>query len=85
MHKSREKRTYKKAKMSLIYYLWQLTKFPKDLFFLMPITVFFVNKARWYVTQGIAEVVEIGAMLEQSLWDCLNARLSRHAFENPTE
>jgi hypothetical protein len=45
----------------------------------------FVNKARWYVTQGIAEVVEIGAMLEQSLWDCLNARLSRHAFENPKE
>ena len=45
----------------------------------------FVNKARWYVTQGIAEVVEIGAMLEQSLWDCLNARLSHHAFENPTE
>ena len=37
------------------------------------------------MTQGIAEVVEIGAMLEQSLWDCLNARLSRHAFENPTE
>jgi hypothetical protein len=45
----------------------------------------FANKSRWYVTQGIAEVVEIGAMLEQSLWDCLNARLSRHAFENPTE
>ena len=45
----------------------------------------FVNKARWYVTQGIAEVVEIGAMLEQSLWDCLNARLLPHAFENPTE
>ena len=33
----------------------------------------FVNKARWYVTQGIAEVVEIGAMLEQSLWDCSKA------------
>ena len=45
----------------------------------------FVNKSWWYVTQGIAEVVEIGAMLEQSLWDCLNARLLRHALENPTE
>jgi hypothetical protein len=45
----------------------------------------FANKSRWHVTQGIAEVVEIGAMLEQSLWDCLNARLPRHAFENPTE
>ena len=45
----------------------------------------FVDKAMWYVTQGIAEVVEIEAMLEQSLWDCLNARLLPHAFENPTE
>ena len=45
----------------------------------------FTNKSRWHVTQGIADIVEIGITLEQSLWDCLNARLSRHAFENPTE
>jgi hypothetical protein len=27
----------------------------------------FVNKSWWYVTQGIAEVIEIKVMLEQSL------------------
>jgi hypothetical protein len=49
------------------------------------IRLVFVNKFRWHVTQGIADIVEIGITLEQSLWDCLNARLLPHAFENPTE